>query len=86
MNDVVFDWLEDEGHQPESSDQPLLALVLTPTRELAIQVNNHIKAAAKYTDIKVILPVFTRRQLSTNVVYRAFCNYLYCMFYFSRLW
>ena len=31
----------------------LKALVLTPTRELAIQVMNHIVAVAKYTDIKV---------------------------------
>ncbi|KAI8501561.1 ATP-dependent RNA helicase ddx24 [Branchiostoma belcheri] len=36
---------------------PLLALVLTPTRELAVQVANHIKAAAKYTNIKVAVLV-----------------------------
>ncbi|XP_034102387.1 ATP-dependent RNA helicase DDX24 [Drosophila albomicans] len=32
---------------------PLYALVLTPTRELAVQVKNHLVAAAKYTDIRV---------------------------------
>ncbi|XP_065367377.1 ATP-dependent RNA helicase DDX24 [Calliphora vicina] len=31
----------------------LFALVLTPTRELAVQVKDHIVAAAKYTGIKV---------------------------------
>lgn len=31
----------------------LYALILAPTRELAIQVQNHLKMAAKYTDIKI---------------------------------
>ena len=31
----------------------LVALILTPTRELALQVHSHIRAAAKYTGIKV---------------------------------
>ncbi|XP_064625673.1 ATP-dependent RNA helicase DDX24-like isoform X2 [Lineus longissimus] len=31
----------------------LFALVLTPTRELAIQVKNHLQAVAKYTGIKI---------------------------------
>lgn len=34
-------------------NKPLYALVLTPTRELAIQVKNHIQNAAKFTNIKV---------------------------------
>ncbi|CAN7944123.1 unnamed protein product [Ixodes hexagonus] len=33
---------------------PLQALVLTPTRELAIQVKQHLQAAAKYTGIGVV--------------------------------
>ena len=33
----------------------LRALILTPTRELAIQVKNHIQAASKYTDIKTVV-------------------------------
>lgn len=32
----------------------LHALILTPTRELAIQVKNHLVAATKYCDIRVI--------------------------------
>ena len=54
-NNVTFDWLED-GEPTDSTDdspRPLLGLILTPTRELAIQVNNHIKDVAKYTNIKV---------------------------------
>ncbi len=55
VNNVTFDWLEEAAvaQCDAAADRPLLALILTPTRELAIQVNNHIKAAAKYTDIKV---------------------------------
>ena len=54
-NNVKFDWLEEAQPADSSGDpsHPLLALILTPTRELAMQVNNHIKAVAKYTDIKV---------------------------------
>lgn len=33
--------------------KPLFALILTPTRELAIQIKDHLTKAAKYTDIKV---------------------------------
>ncbi|CAI8057130.1 ATP-dependent RNA helicase DDX24, partial [Geodia barretti] len=54
----------DEGsHDPcddvtESHDQAkLLALILTPTRELALQIQHHIRAAAKYTGIKVCVLV-----------------------------
>ena len=38
----------------ESHDQArLLALILTPTRELALQIQHHIQDAAKYIGIKV---------------------------------
>ena len=55
INNVKFDWLEEETDPKSITDEtrPLLALILTPTRELAIQVSNHIKAASKYTDIQV---------------------------------
>ncbi|XP_060829180.1 ATP-dependent RNA helicase DDX24 isoform X2 [Bombus pascuorum] len=33
--------------------KPLYALILTPTRELAIQIKDHLTKAIKYTDIKV---------------------------------
>lgn len=36
-----------------NSSKPLYALILTPTRELAVQVKDHIISAAKYTGIKV---------------------------------
>ena len=36
-----------------SSNGSLVALILMPTRELALQVVEHIKAAAYFTDIKV---------------------------------
>lgn len=34
--------------------QKLWALILTPTRELAVQIKDHMVAALKYTDIKVL--------------------------------
>ncbi|CAL7938624.1 unnamed protein product [Xylocopa violacea] len=33
--------------------KPLYALILTPTRELAIQIKDHLTKAVKYTDIKI---------------------------------
>ena len=44
----------------QSHDQgKLLALILTPTRELALQVQAHITAAAKYTGIRVSILIGT---------------------------
>ncbi|KAM3871370.1 ATP-dependent RNA helicase DDX24 [Diretmus argenteus] len=40
-----------------SQSQPLLGLVLTPTRELAVQVKHHIDAVAKFTDIRTAIVV-----------------------------
>nr|XP_050870019.1 ATP-dependent RNA helicase DDX24 [Vespula vulgaris] len=40
-----------------SSTKPLYALILTPTRELAIQIKDHLVKAAKYTDIKIAVVV-----------------------------
>ncbi|KAG5267874.1 hypothetical protein AALO_G00226900 [Alosa alosa] len=37
--------------------QPLLALILTPTRELAVQVKHHIDAVAQFTGIKTAIIV-----------------------------
>merc|ERR1719431_2334147 len=48
----------DESAVPEAPyENPPVALVLTPTRELAIQVANHIKAVAKYCDVNVVTVV-----------------------------
>lgn len=53
--DIVED---DDDEDVEASSKgghkkPLYALVLTPTRELAVQVKDHLISAAKYTGIKV---------------------------------
>ncbi len=37
----------------------MVALILTPTRELALQVHAHIKSVARYTKIKVSLHTLT---------------------------
>ena len=52
---------DEENSDAEATDDELQtpapvgpkALILAPTRELAIQVKNHIVAVAKYTGIKV---------------------------------
>ena len=41
------------GDVATSYSGKFIALILAPTRELALQVHSHIKAAAKYTGIKV---------------------------------
>uniref|UniRef100_A0A3B4B5E4 ATP-dependent RNA helicase n=1 Tax=Periophthalmus magnuspinnatus TaxID=409849 RepID=A0A3B4B5E4_9GOBI len=38
-------------------NQPLLGLVLTPTRELAVQVKHHIDAVAKFTNVSTAIIV-----------------------------
>lgn len=48
---------EAEEKAAASQNQPLLGLVLTPTRELAVQVKHHIDAVAKFTDIKTAIVV-----------------------------
>lgn len=48
-----------EGENPVAPDDEeekgLQALILTPTRELAVQIKDHFDVIAKYTNIKVIL-------------------------------
>lgn len=41
----------EEEHERDA--EPLYALILTPTRELAVQVKDHLVTAAKYTGIRV---------------------------------
>ncbi|XP_068194396.1 ATP-dependent RNA helicase DDX24 [Antennarius striatus] len=48
---------EAEGTPDSSQSQPLLGLVLTPTRELAVQIKHHIDAVTKFTDIKTAIVV-----------------------------
>ncbi|XP_030905238.2 ATP-dependent RNA helicase DDX24 [Melopsittacus undulatus] len=51
----------DSGDETHTVDyhkkRPLLGLVLTPTRELAVQVKHHIDAVAKFTGIKTAIIV-----------------------------
>ncbi|XP_051872979.1 ATP-dependent RNA helicase DDX24 [Pristis pectinata] len=49
INNVNFDFEIGEASDVEN---PLLGLVLTPTRELAVQVKHHIDAVTKFTGIK----------------------------------
>lgn len=43
----------DNDTESNRTEKPLYALILTPTRELAVQVRDHLVTAAKYTGIKV---------------------------------
>lgn len=49
IDDAKFDFEQMAEQQRQPSVSPLLGLVLTPTRELAVQVKHHIDAAAKFT-------------------------------------
>ncbi|GJQ87087.1 hypothetical protein Trydic_g23940 [Trypoxylus dichotomus] len=48
-----MDFITDSKH----IQKPLYALILTPTRELAIQVMEHLKKLAKYTDINIAVVI-----------------------------
>ncbi|NXO51550.1 DDX24 helicase, partial [Aramus guarauna] len=57
LENFEFD-CSDETHTVSShKKRPLLGLVLTPTRELAVQVKHHIDAVAKFTGIKTAILV-----------------------------
>lgn len=45
----VIDDVKLPDHMVIKTGKPLYALILTPTRELAIQISRHLIAAAKYT-------------------------------------
>ncbi|XP_048484183.1 ATP-dependent RNA helicase DDX24 [Plutella xylostella] len=49
----VIDDIEMPGHVVKKTGKPLYALILTPTRELAMQISRHLISAAKYTGIRV---------------------------------
>ncbi|KAM6961261.1 ATP-dependent RNA helicase DDX24 [Aplochiton taeniatus] len=60
IEDVEFDFdtSSNAGENLTASEkQPLLGLVLTPTRELAVQVKHHIDAVATFTGIKTAILV-----------------------------
>ncbi|EFA07346.2 ATP-dependent RNA helicase DDX24 [Tribolium castaneum] len=50
---IVAGILNEKSKVVGNSDKKLYALVLTPTRELAVQVRDHLKAIVKFTDINI---------------------------------
>ncbi|XP_077395214.1 ATP-dependent RNA helicase DDX24 [Festucalex cinctus] len=57
IEDVEFDADTVAREKNVGQARPLLGLVLTPTRELAVQVKHHIDAVARFTDIKTVIVV-----------------------------
>ncbi|XP_022781216.1 ATP-dependent RNA helicase ddx24-like [Stylophora pistillata] len=45
------------GNGTSKVKKPLLALIMTPTRELAIQIKNHLNQAAKHTSLEIVAVV-----------------------------
>jgi ATP-dependent RNA helicase DDX24/MAK5 len=48
---------ENNENQNTQNSRQLMALILSPTRELAKQIVEHLTAVAKYTDIKVEITI-----------------------------
>ncbi|NXK97859.1 DDX24 helicase, partial [Formicarius rufipectus] len=57
LDNVEFDSGDETQNVGSHKKRPLLGLVLTPTRELAVQVKHHIDAVAKFTGIKTAILV-----------------------------
>ncbi|XP_054131427.1 ATP-dependent RNA helicase DDX24 isoform X1 [Melozone crissalis] len=57
LENVEFDSNDETLTVGSNKNRPLLGLVLTPTRELAVQVKHHIDAVAKFTGIKTAILV-----------------------------
>ncbi|XP_065259773.1 ATP-dependent RNA helicase DDX24 [Emys orbicularis] len=57
LENVEFDFDANKRAADLNKNRPLLGLVLTPTRELAVQVKHHIDAVAKFTGIKTAILV-----------------------------
>ncbi|NWU95468.1 DDX24 helicase, partial [Upupa epops] len=57
LENVAFDSGAKAHTNGSHKKKPLLGLVLTPTRELAVQVKHHIDAVAKFTGIKTAILV-----------------------------
>jgi ATP-dependent RNA helicase DDX24/MAK5 len=53
---------ENNGDQNTQNSRHLMALILSPTRELAKQIVEHLTAVAKYTDIKVEIAIHFHSQ------------------------
>ena len=55
-NDIAKTSVADDSTASRQSDKirkPLLSLIMTPTRELALQIRNHLQQAAKHTSLEV---------------------------------
>lgn len=46
-----------KGNEDEEEDSPLYSLIISPTRELALQIKEHIDKVAKYTEIQCVAVV-----------------------------
>ncbi|NXS55270.1 DDX24 helicase, partial [Brachypteracias leptosomus] len=57
LENLEFDFSDETHTAGSDKKRPLLGLVLTPTRELAVQVKHHIDAVAKFTGIKTAILV-----------------------------
>ncbi|XP_073494411.1 ATP-dependent RNA helicase DDX24 [Phyllobates terribilis] len=55
--DINFNFAPMETAPRSDTKRPLLGLVVTPTRELAVQVKHHIDAVAQFTGIKAAIVV-----------------------------
>ncbi|KAG8561800.1 hypothetical protein GDO81_015482 [Engystomops pustulosus] len=55
--DVNFNYAPPKTASQGDTKKPLLGLVVTPTRELAVQVKHHIDAVAQFTGIKTAIVV-----------------------------
>ncbi|XP_068714327.1 ATP-dependent RNA helicase DDX24-like [Montipora foliosa] len=49
--------VEENTLSSHKTKKPLLALIMTPTRELALQIRNHLKQAARHTSIEIVAVV-----------------------------
>ncbi|NXT00504.1 DDX24 helicase, partial [Jacana jacana] len=57
LENFEFESSDDTHTVGSNKKRPLLGLVLTPTRELAVQVKHHIDAVARFTGIKTAILV-----------------------------
>ncbi|KAK3875916.1 hypothetical protein Pcinc_019245 [Petrolisthes cinctipes] len=56
IDNIEFDFLDDKENKGNTKEKKKLrALIVTPTRELAIQVKSHLDAVLKYTDIRSVV-------------------------------
>ncbi len=51
----------------DQSDKSVQALILSPTRELAVQIANDIKAYSKYSNLVNVIPVYGGASMDTQV-------------------